>query len=166
MDIMVQKIETGDEYGVDKGLVAMFLKMSPEERLRSNDNAVRAILELRSAFRSQKISKCRCQYTTYHISLMANGGEFMKGKPMSVPTVKIYSLSTCSHCKSTKKMLSDCTIQYDFVDVDTFEGEERAAILEDVKKINPKCSFPTVIIGNTVIVGFKEKEIKEALGLE
>jgi len=85
---------------------------------------------------------------------------------MSVPQVKIYSLSTCSHCKSTKKMLSDCTVQYDFVDVDTFEGEERAAILEDVKKFNPKCSFPTVIIGNTVIVGFKEKEIKEALGLE
>jgi len=85
---------------------------------------------------------------------------------MSTPPVKIYSLSTCSHCKSTKKMLSDCTIQYDFVDVDMLEGEERAAILEDVKKFNPKCSFPTVIIGNTVIVGFKEKEIKEALGLE
>ena len=85
---------------------------------------------------------------------------------MSVPPVKIYSLTTCSHCKSTKKLLSDCTIQYDFVDVDTLVGEERAAILEDVKKLNPKCSFPTIIIGNTVIVGFKEKEIKEALGLE
>jgi glutaredoxin len=46
---------------------------------------------------------------------------------MSTPPVKIYSLSTCSHCKSTKKMLADCTIQYDFVDVDTLEGEERAA---------------------------------------
>jgi glutaredoxin len=85
---------------------------------------------------------------------------------MSVPPVKVYSLSTCSHCKSTKKMLSDCTIQYDYVDVDTTQGEERAAILEDVKKFNPKCSFPTIIIGNTVIVGFKEKEIKEALGIE
>ncbi len=63
-------------------------------------------------------------------------------------------------------MLSDCTIQYDYVDVDTIQGEERAAILEDVKKFNPKCSFPTIIIGDTVIVGFKEKEIKEALGLE
>lgn len=85
---------------------------------------------------------------------------------MSAPPVKIYSLSTCSHCKSTKKFLADCTIQYDFVDVDTLQGEERAAILEDVKKFNPKCSFPTIIIGNTVIVGFKEKEIKEALGLK
>ena len=79
--------------------------------------------------------------------------------------VKIYSLSTCSHCKFTKKFLSDCTIKYDFIDVDLLEGEERKAILEDVKKFNPKCSFPTIIIGETVIVGFKENAIKEALGL-
>ena len=79
--------------------------------------------------------------------------------------VKIFSLSTCSHCKATKKFLGDCTIKYDFVDVDLLQGEERAAILEEVKKFNPNCSFPTVIIGDKVIVGFKEKEIKEALGL-
>jgi len=84
---------------------------------------------------------------------------------MSDKSVKIYSLSTCSHCKSTKKYLSDCSVMYDFVDVDLLEGEERKAILEDVKKFNPKCSFPTIIIGDKVIVGFKEKEIKEALGL-
>lgn len=81
------------------------------------------------------------------------------------PPVKLYTLSTCSHCKSTKKLLADCTIQYDFVDVDLLQGEERSAILEDVKKFNPKCSFPTIIIGDKVIVGYKEKEIKEALGL-
>ncbi|RPJ15662.1 MAG: glutaredoxin family protein [Desulfobacteraceae bacterium] len=79
--------------------------------------------------------------------------------------VKIFSLSTCSHCKSTKKFLNDCTIKYDFVDVDLLQGEERAAILEEVKKFNPNCSFPTVIIGDKVIVGYKEKEIKEALGI-
>uniref|UniRef100_A0A7C4W289 Glutaredoxin family protein n=1 Tax=Desulfatirhabdium butyrativorans TaxID=340467 RepID=A0A7C4W289_9BACT len=81
------------------------------------------------------------------------------------PPVKLYTLSTCSHCKSTKKLLADCTVQYDFVDVDLLQGEERAAILEDVKKFNPKCSFPTIIIGDKVIVGYKEREIKEALGL-
>jgi len=83
---------------------------------------------------------------------------------MALP-VKIFSLSTCSHCRSTKKLLADCTVQYDFVDVDLLEGEERSAILEDVKKFNPKCSFPTIIIGDKVIVGYKEAEIKEALGL-
>jgi glutaredoxin-like protein NrdH len=84
---------------------------------------------------------------------------------MSDNPVTIYSLSTCSHCKSTKKFLSDCTVMYDFVDVDLLEGEERKAILEDVKKFNPKCSFPTIIIGDKVIVGFKENEIRDALGL-
>jgi glutaredoxin len=84
---------------------------------------------------------------------------------MSKPPVKIYSLSTCSHCKATKKYLGDCSIKYEFVDVDLLEGQERKAILEDVKKFNPRCSFPTIIIGETVIVGYKEAEIKEALGL-
>jgi glutaredoxin len=84
---------------------------------------------------------------------------------MTSEQVKIYSLSTCSHCKATKKLLDECTIQYDFVDVDLTQGDERKAILEDVKKFNPKCSFPTIIIGEKVIVGYKEDEIKEALGL-
>jgi glutaredoxin-like protein NrdH len=84
---------------------------------------------------------------------------------MSEKDVKMYTLSTCSHCKATKKFLSDCEIKYDFVDVDLLEGEERQAIIEDVKKFNPRCSFPTIIIGERVIVGFKEDEIREALGL-
>ncbi len=84
---------------------------------------------------------------------------------MTDKKVKLYTLSTCSHCKSTKKLLAECTIQYDFVDVDLLEGEERKAILEDIKKVNPRCSFPTLIIGDKVIVGYKEKDIKEALGL-
>ena len=79
--------------------------------------------------------------------------------------VTIYSLSTCSHCKAAKKFLGECTIKYDFVDVDQLEGDERRAIIEDVKKFNPRCSFPTIIIGEKVIVGFKEKEIKEALDI-
>jgi glutaredoxin len=79
--------------------------------------------------------------------------------------VKIYSLSTCSHCKSTKKLLDECQVEYEFEDVDLLQGEERAAILEDVKKLNPRCSFPTITIGDKVIVGYKEDEIKEALGL-
>ncbi|MEZ4527562.1 MAG: glutaredoxin family protein [Desulfobacterales bacterium] len=84
---------------------------------------------------------------------------------MTEKNVQIYSLSTCSHCKSVKKFLNDCTVQYDFVDVDLLEGDERRAIIEDVKKLNPKCSFPTIIIGKKIIVGYKEKEIREALGL-
>ncbi|MFO7785051.1 MAG: glutaredoxin family protein [Thermodesulfobacteriota bacterium] len=79
--------------------------------------------------------------------------------------IKMYSLSTCSHCKATKKLLNECEAQYDFTDVDLLEGEERQAVLEEVRKVNPRCSFPTIIIGDVVIVGYKEDEIKEALGI-
>ena len=81
------------------------------------------------------------------------------------PEVKIYSLSTCSHCKATKKLLDDCVVKYDATNVDLLSGAERAAVLKEVKKVNPRCSFPTIIIGDKTIVGFKEGEIKKALGL-
>ena len=86
-------------------------------------------------------------------------------EPVMVKPIKIYTLSTCSHCKATKKFLDKCKVQYKFTDVDKTTGEERKATLEDIKKWNPDCSFPTIIIGDKVVVGFKEKEIKEALGL-
>ncbi len=84
---------------------------------------------------------------------------------MTDKPVKIYSLSTCSHCKSTKKLMDDNTVKYDFVDVDLLQGDERKTTIADVKKVNPRCSFPTVVIGDEVIVGYKKDKIKEALGL-
>lgn len=79
--------------------------------------------------------------------------------------VMLYALSTCIHCKNTKEFLDKCGVDYDCVHVDQLEGEERKAAIEEVKKVNPGCSFPTVIIGDKVIVGFKKDEIKEALDL-
>jgi len=84
---------------------------------------------------------------------------------MAQPPVKLYALSTCGHCRSTKKLLEDCHVEYDCVEVDMCTGEERQAILDEVRELNPNCSFPTIVIGDTVIVGYKEAEIKEALGL-
>lgn len=77
----------------------------------------------------------------------------------------LYALSTCSHCKSTKKLLSDCDVEYNYIEVDDLEGDERKAVLADIREINPRCSFPTIRINDTVIVGYKEKQIKEALGI-
>ena len=78
----------------------------------------------------------------------------------------LYALSTCSHCKSTKRLLSECNVEYDYIEVDDLEGVERKAILADIRAMNPRCSFPTVKINDTVIVGYKEKQIKEALGIK
>lgn len=79
--------------------------------------------------------------------------------------VTIYSLSTCSHCRAAKKFLGECSIKYEFIDVDLLDREERMSILEDVKRFNPRCSFPTIVIGEKVVVGYREDQIREALGL-
>lgn len=83
-----------------------------------------------------------------------------------VEPVKIFSLSTCSHCKATKKLLGACAVAYEFTDVDLLDTEERKAILEDIRRFNPECSFPTIVIGKKVIVGYNEQQILEALGLD
>lgn len=79
--------------------------------------------------------------------------------------VKIYSLSTCSHCKSAKKFFDKCSIQYDYTDVDLLTGDERKAVVEEVKKLNEMCTFPTIIIGEQVLIGFNEERLKKALGI-
>jgi glutaredoxin-like protein NrdH len=81
------------------------------------------------------------------------------------PKVKIFTLSTCSHCKATKKFLNDNGITFEFVDVDQVQGTQREIILEEVVKYNPQRSFPTIIIGDKIIVGFKEDDIRKALGI-
>lgn len=81
------------------------------------------------------------------------------------PKVKMYTLSTCIHCRNAKKFLDECKVKYEFQDIDRLAGAEKYAVIEEVRKINPECSFPTIIIGDRVIVGFREKEIREALGL-
>jgi len=77
----------------------------------------------------------------------------------------LYSLSTCSHCKDIKRLLGECKIEYKFTDVDQLSMDARKVILDDIKRFNPECSFPTVVIGDKVIVGYNENEIMEALGL-
>lgn len=75
----------------------------------------------------------------------------------------VYALSTCIHCKNTKKFLDEKNIEYDFVYVDKLEGEEKQKTIEEIKKYNPKISFPTIVVdGEKVIVGLKEDEILEA----
>jgi len=78
--------------------------------------------------------------------------------------VLIYSLSTCSHCNATKRLLSECKVEYSFKDVDLLNDQDRKAVLEDIRAFNPECSFPTIVIGKKVIVGYNEKEIMAALG--
>jgi glutaredoxin-like protein NrdH len=85
---------------------------------------------------------------------------------MDQPKVFLYALSTCGHCRNTKRLLDENKVKYDFIDVDLLPKDELKKVLEDVRKLNPSVSFPTLVINDaTVIVGYREVEIMEALGL-
>jgi len=45
------------------------------------------------------------------------------------------------------------------------KGEERTKAIADLRKYNSSTSFPTLVVGEKVIIGFREKEIGEALGI-
>jgi len=80
--------------------------------------------------------------------------------------IMIYALSTCIWCKKTKALLDSLGVAYSFIDVDLTTGKDREQTVADIKKWNPSVSFPTVVInGSKCIVGFQEKEIKQALNL-
>ena len=79
--------------------------------------------------------------------------------------VKLYALSTCGWCQKTKKLLDDMGVAYEYEYVDNLQGEERDKVIQEIKKWNPACNFPTIVIDNErCIVGYKEVEIRAVLG--
>jgi glutaredoxin-like protein NrdH len=88
-----------------------------------------------------------------------------EGDSMDQPKVFVYALSTCGHCRNAKRLLDNNGVVYDSVEVDLLPKAELKKVLEDVAKVNPQRSFPTIVIGDKVIVGDREAEILEALGL-
>jgi len=79
-------------------------------------------------------------------------------------SIQLFALSTCIWCKKTKQLFDRLHVAYDFVNVDLLQGEKKNQVMEEVKKWNPRASFPTVIINDHCIIGFKEDDIREKLG--
>jgi glutaredoxin-like protein NrdH len=79
--------------------------------------------------------------------------------------VMLYALSTCGWCQKTKELLRELGIAFDYTFVDLLDGKEQDEAMDQVEKFNPSGSFPTIVINDRKsIVGFKEKEIREAFG--
>jgi len=78
--------------------------------------------------------------------------------------ITLFTLSTCIWCKKMKALLQEMAVAYQFVDVDLLDGAEKEKALEELKRFNPLCSFPSLVVNNsTCIVGFDETKIKETL---
>jgi glutaredoxin len=78
----------------------------------------------------------------------------------------LYALSTCQWCHKTKVLLEELGIAFDYEYVDLLEGGEQDEVMNAVERWNPSGSFPTLVIDNNrAIIGFREHEIREALGV-
>ena len=77
----------------------------------------------------------------------------------------IYTLSTCIWCKKIKAFLDSLGVGYDFIEVDVLSSEEKESTLTEIKRFNPQCSFPTVVVNDKeCIIGYNESKIRETLG--
>ncbi len=88
--------------------------------------------------------------------------EHVPGK--NAGNIMLYALSTCGWCRKTKQLLDELGVKYDYEYVDHLQGKPREETMEVVKRWNPGCTFPTLVINDEkCIVGYKEDEIREAL---
>jgi len=80
--------------------------------------------------------------------------------------VKLYALSTCAWCKKTKRFLDAHNVDYEYEYADLLSGAEKARCMAELERWNPRHTFPTVVVDDKeVVVGFKEKCLREVLGL-
>ena len=80
--------------------------------------------------------------------------------------ITLYALSTCGWCERTKKFLDNLGAEYSYVYVDLLQSDQRQSMVNEVRRWNPRCSFPTVVINDEVcVVGYNEQKIKKAIGV-
>lgn len=80
--------------------------------------------------------------------------------------VVLYALSTCAWCRMTKQFLKDHDIEYEYIDVDLCEEEDKQKIREHIQSKGGPLSYPTIIVDdNVLITGFRTDKLREALQL-
>jgi glutaredoxin len=85
--------------------------------------------------------------------------------------VHLYALSTCPYCRMTKKFLDEHGVAYELTEVDLLEGEvkdvetPKGAAAAEVKRLSGGTSFPVLVAGDEIVVGFNKGRLTDVLGL-
>lgn len=80
-------------------------------------------------------------------------------------SIKVYALSTCPYCHQARKFLEENAVPFDVVEVDKLTGQERTDTIEEVKRLSGGTSFPVVVAGDEVVVGYDKMRIAKLAGL-
>lgn len=88
--------------------------------------------------------------------------EFIHITGKNAGNIKLFALSTCIWCKKARALLDELKLDYYYMYVDLLERNDSEAAKTEVRKWNPQCSFPTLVINNeSCIKGFDEARIRE-----
>lgn len=79
--------------------------------------------------------------------------------------IHVYALSTCPYCRMTRRYLDENNVAYEVTEVDLLEGDEKQTAIDEVKRLSGGTSFPVVVMGDSVVVGFNKSKIADLLGL-
>lgn len=78
--------------------------------------------------------------------------------------VLVYALSTCAWCKMAKQFLKDNSVEYEYVDVDLCNEEDKEKIKKEILNRGGYLSYPTIIIDDKILItGFRKDKLKETL---
>jgi glutaredoxin-like protein NrdH len=78
--------------------------------------------------------------------------------------VTLYALSTCVWCKLTKQFLTENSVEYEYIDVDLCDEEDKQKIHETIQSKGGSLSYPTTIVDDKVVItGFRKDKLKEVL---
>jgi glutaredoxin len=79
--------------------------------------------------------------------------------------VFMYTLSTCPWCRKTKKYFADHNIPFKYVDYDLASVEEQERIEKEMRARGGPLSFPWVLIGDELVVGWNPAKYDELLAM-
>ena len=80
-----------------------------------------------------------------------------------MPQIKVFALSTCPYCHQARAFLDESGVAYDVVEVDKLTGQERADAIEEVKRLSNGTSFPVIVVGDEVVIGYNKTRIEQLI---
>lgn len=78
--------------------------------------------------------------------------------------VRMYALSTCPWCMATKQFLKDNNIEFEYVDADKSDENDKEEIRKDILNRGGSLAYPRIIVDDKVLIsGFDKERIKKEI---
>jgi glutaredoxin-like protein NrdH len=79
----------------------------------------------------------------------------------------LYALSTCPMCRGVKELLQELDVEYDYIDVDLLDRDDRTRVKDEMKQWHERSPFPMLVINNSrCVIGDEPEAIKKAINDE